>query len=260
MRTNELILYRYMEHEDLLRDMTFLIDNADNDYYNKEDLKSLLFENLNELIELAANYGFEGNLWHTFLTFLLANSENAYSTACEVVGEVEGSVNKAALDDFQIFKELFEYDLKEMGEKLGTDSLELIEDYHPVNAKGHVFNKRIRDRICDLSKALAQTDDAEEFKTTVTQFYKEFGVGTFGLHKAFRIEHTEEGAQIVPITKIAHVHLDDLVGYDIAKKKLIDNTEAFVKGKKANNCLLFGDAGTGKSSSIKAILNQYYNN
>ena len=258
MRTNELILYRYMEHEDLLRDMTFLIDNADNDYYNKEDLKSLLFENLNELIELAANYGFEGNLWHTFLTFLLANSENAYSTACEVVGEVEGSVNKAALHDFQIFKELFEYDLKEMGEKLGTDSLELIEDYHPVNAKGHVFNKRIRDRICDLSKALAQTDDAEEFKTTVTQFYKEFGVGTFGLHKAFRIEHTEEGAQIVPITKIAHVHLDDLVGYDIAKKKLIDNTEAFVKGKKANNCLLFGDAGTGKSSSIKAILNQYY--
>ena len=114
MRTNELILYRYMEHEDLLRDMTFLIDNADNDYYNKEDLKSLLFENLNELIELAANYGFEGNLWHTFLTFLLANSENAYSTACEVVGEVEGSVNKAALHDFKIFKELFEYDLKEM--------------------------------------------------------------------------------------------------------------------------------------------------
>lgn len=43
-----------------------------------------------------------------------------------------------------------------------------------------------------------------------------------------------------------------------AKKKLIENTEAFVQGRKANNCLLFGDAGTGKSSSIKAILNQYY--
>ena len=48
------------------------------------------------------------------------------------------------------------------------------------------------------------------------------------------------------------------MGYEIAKKKLIDNTEAFVEGRKANNCLLFGDAGTGKSSSIKAILNQYY--
>ena len=52
--------------------------------------------------------------------------------------------------------------------------------------------------------------------------------------------------------------LDQLVGYDIPKKKLTDNTDAFVSGRKANNCLLFGDAGTGKSSSIKAIANEYY--
>ena len=52
--------------------------------------------------------------------------------------------------------------------------------------------------------------------------------------------------------------LDDLVGYEIQKKKLIDNTEAFVSGRRANNVLLFGDAGTGKSTSVKAIVNQYY--
>ena len=52
--------------------------------------------------------------------------------------------------------------------------------------------------------------------------------------------------------------MNDLIGYEIAKKKLVENTEAFVKGRKANNCLLFGDAGTGKSTSVKAILNQYY--
>ena len=95
-------------------------------------------------------------------------------------------------------------------------------------------------------------------KATLTQFYKEYGVGKFGLHKSFRITHDEEGVHIVPILNIAHVKLDDLVGYELPKKKLVDNTEAFVNGKKANNCLLFGDAGTGKSSSIKAILNQYY--
>ncbi len=93
----------------------------------------------------------------------------------------------------------------------------------------------------------------------MVQFYKDFGVGKLGLHKAFRIEKDENGkAQIVPITRIAHVRLDDLVGYEIPKQKLIENTEAFVRGRKANNCLLFGDAGTGKSSSIKGILNQYY--
>lgn len=258
MRTNELVLYRYMEHEDLLRDMTFLIENADNEYYNKEDLKGLLYECLNEMIELASCYGFEGNLWHNFLTLLLANSENAYSTACEIVGEIEGSVNEAALHDFEIFKELFDYDLHRMEKEIGTTCIYMIEDYHHTNGHGKVFNKRIRDRICDLAGALGQAGSAEEFKRIITGFYKEFGVGKLGLHKAFRVEHDEDGVQIVPITNIAHVHLDDLVGYDMAKQKLIDNTEAFVSGRRANNCLLFGDAGTGKSSSIKAILNQYY--
>ena len=54
------------------------------------------------------------------------------------------------------------------------------------------------------------------------------------------------------------MHLDDLVGYERQKKKLVDNTLSFVNGQAANNCLLFGDAGTGKSSSIKAIMNEFY--
>ena len=132
-------------------------------------------------------------------------------------------------------------------------------DYKSGNSGGKVFNRRVRDRICDLSRALAATQNVEHFKRTLTQFYKEFGVGKLGLHKAFRVEHPENSdVEIIPITNIAHVHLDDLVGYEDAKKKLVDNTKAFVEGKKANNCLMFGDAGTGKSSSIKAILNQYY--
>ncbi len=98
----------------------------------------------------------------------------------------------------------------------------------------------------------------EEMKDTLTEFYRDYGVGKFGLHKAFRVVHGEAGVEIVPIRNIAHVHLDDLVGYEIPKKKLVENTLAFVEGRKANNCLLFGDAGTGKSSSIKGIANEYY--
>ena len=258
MRTNELMLYKHMENGQILEDMTFLMDHYDNEYYNAEDLKGLLFEVVNELLEMTVSHGFEGNLWHNYLTYLLATHENAYSTSCEITGEVEGSINFAALHDFVIFKELFDYDFTSMEEELGADCLDMIRHYEGTSGHGKVFNKRIRDRICELSRHLARSASPEEFKEIVTGFYKEFGVGKLGLHKAFRIEHTEEGARIVPITKIAHVHLDDLVGYELAKKKLIDNTEAFVAGKRANNCLLFGDAGTGKSTSIKAILNQYY--
>ena len=133
-----------------------------------------------------------------------------------------------------------------------------------------VNDENVFSRACEIRGAvegsvneLAEHDfelfkHIREFKGYIESFYKDFGVGKLGLHKAFRIAHTEEGAEIVPITNITHVHLDDLVGYEIAKEKLIANTEAFVQGRRANNCLLFGDAGTGKSSSIKGILNQYY--
>ena len=148
---------------------------------------------------------------------------------------------------------------RQLEKSLDADCLKIIMDYKSGNSGGKVFNRRVRDRICDLSRALAATQNVDHFKRTLTQFYKEFGVGKLGLHKAFRVEHPDNSdVEIIPITNIAHVHLDDLVGYEDAKKKLVDNTKAFVEGKKANNCLMFGDAGTGKSSSIKAILNQYY--
>ena len=207
---------------------------------------------------MAGTYGFSGNLWHCYLTYLLVNNENVFSKACEIHGPVEGSINAIALHDFDIYRELFSFDFAALEERVGGHGFAMILDYTNVNENSKMFNKRIRDRICDLSVLLGKAQSNEEFMADMTSFYKDFGVGKLGLHKAFRVARDENGVHIVPITNIAHVHLDDLVGYEIAKQKLIENTEAFVEGRKSNNCLLFGDAGTGKSSSIKGILNQYY--
>jgi len=260
MREKELIVYRNMSKEDgkLLADMSFLMDHYDNEYYNTEDKCALFHGCIHELLEIAAQHGFYGNIWHCYLANLLVNDENSYSRACEIVGAVDGSINQAVLHDIVIFKEFFDYDFKPMTDAFGVDTWALIEDYKSSNEESKVYNTRIQQRICDLAEQFRSNHTPEEMKATLTQFYKDYGVGKFGLHKAFRVAHDEDGVHIVPITNIAHVHLDDLVGYEIQKKKLIDNTEAFVQGKKANNCLLFGDAGTGKSSSIKAITNEYY--
>jgi len=258
MRIQELLLYRDMEHDSVLKDMTFLLANSRSNYYNKEDLRSLLFDCLNRLLELASKFGLEGKLWHVYLTFLLVNSENAYSTACEIGGSAEGTLSLAAARDFAVFKELFDSDLEVLGCDLETDCMELLLDYQGTGESGKLFDRRIRSRICELAVKLAQAEDQNIFQEIVTEFYREYGVGKFGLHKAFRLKADGTEGKIVPITNIAHVHLDDLVGYEIPKQKLIDNTEAFIKGKRANNCLLFGDAGTGKSTCVKAILNRYY--
>lgn len=253
-----LILYKEFENGKLFYDFAWIIENYQNEYYNKEDVESLFYECLKRLMELAESHGLEGNLWHSFIAFLLVNNENAYSRACEIRGEVEGSINEIAKHDFAILQEYFDFDLMKLGTYFEVDCMEAVIDYSGTSGSGAVFNRRIRDRIRELCHHLEQAKNVDEFGKAVTDFYREFGVGKLGLHKAFRIEHKESGAEIVPITNIAHVKLDDLVGYELAKQKLIDNTEAFVNGKEANNCLLYGDAGTGKSTSIKAIANQYY--
>ena len=257
-KVRECILYRDFEQGDILDKMTQLIDSCASEEQT-EELREMFYSCVNGLVEMAGAYGFAGDLWHCYLTYLLVNHENAFSTACEIVGPVEGSINKLAMHDFKIFKGLFDFDLRTLDEKFHSSCCEILSSYVNINEGSKMFNKRIRDRICNLSEKLSKAESTEEFMDDMVEFYRDFGVGKLGLHKAFRVAHdTNDQVVIEPITNIAHVHLDDLVGYEIAKKKLIDNTEAFVEGRKANNCLLFGDAGTGKSSSIKGILNQYY--
>ena len=257
---NELVIYRVLENVDVLRNMSDIMSDFNEDVGNEqfEDYRNRLFDCVHKLVDLAGNYGFEKNLWHNYLTLLLVNNENVFSTACEIKGISDGTLLELAKHDFEIFREFFAFDFSKLEKLMNTDVFDKILNYKRIDDAGKVFNRRIRDRICDLSCKLAESSDLNEFTSYMIEFYSDFGVGKLGLHKAFRVVHSDNGADIVPITNIAHVNLDDLVGYETAKKKLIDNTEAFVKGKKANNCLLFGDAGTGKSSSIKAILNKYY--
>ncbi len=255
MREEELIIYKEFADGDILRDVVWLME-----HYRSGDgrARPLFYKCMHRLSEQAADHGFYGNLWHCYLTNLLVNNENSYSCACEMRGEVEGSINELVLHDIAIFKEFFDYDFTEMMEVLKAPEFAVVLAYEGSSADSKIYNRRIRDRICTLAQHFVENETAEAMKATLTQFYREYGVGDLGLHKAFRVAHTEEGAVIVPIRNIAHVYLDDLVGYEIPKQKLRENTEAFVAGRRANNCLLFGDAGTGKSSCVKAIANEYY--
>ena len=251
MDINELIIYRNLEYQELFQDMACLMVYADSG--SRPDA----FHCAGQLVELAVNYGFEGNLWHCFLAFCLANNENAYTTSCEITGAAGGSLDRLAREDFKIFKALFDYDIHDLAPAGVWDQL---ASYESGQKGSRVFNKRIRDRIVSLAVNLKESADVEEFQDHVEEFYREFGVGKFGLNKAFRIVEKDGGQVVVidPIINVEHVYFDNIVGYQLQKQKLIENTEAFVEGREANNVLLFGDAGTGKSSSVKAVLNEYY--
>ena len=257
--TSKLVIYRNIGEDSILFRLADIFQRFSSGKYVKEDLITDIYDQIHRLLDISTRYGFDKNLWHNYLTQLLVNHENAFSTASEIRGAMKGSINHLAMHDFEIFKELYDYDLAVFDKAFGTDCTDFLCNYVNTGCNSKVYNQRICDRICDTSKRLAEASTVEEFMADMVQFYKDFGVGKLGLNKAFRIEHGKDGKPVIaPITRIAHVNLDDLVGYEIPKQKLIENTEAFVRGRKANNCLLFGDAGTGKSSSIKGILNRYY--
>lgn len=256
---SKLLIYGDMPKDSILMELSDIFKQMDQETQTRDELVTRVFTQVKHLLQVATDFGFDKNLWHNYLTYLLITDENPFSLTCEKVGANEGSVNFFAKGDFRAFKDLFDFDFGPMEEKLGIDCFTRLSNYKAIGKKELMYNKNVSEKVQALSGRLEQTEDENQFFDVVTDFYRAYGVGMFGLNKAFRIaSRTENHVEFCPINNMDTVMLDDLIGYEIQKKKLIDNTEAFVEGRKANNVLLFGDSGTGKSTSIKAIVNAYY--
>ena len=255
--TTKLIVYKNID-EPILLNLSSIFKEFERGEYNDDELTDKIYTQINTLLTLATNYGFNNNLWHSYLAYLLATTENPFTLVSEKVGKQEGSVNEFVKHDFKIFLKLFNYDFSKIEEKLNIDCFSTISNYNAIIKKEQLFNNDVSQKVNELSSNIEKAKDEEEMFDIVTDFYKKYGVGKFGLNRAFQLSHDKNMDFIIPITSLDDVVLDDLLGYELQKEKLIHNTESFVNGNKANNVLLYGDAGTGKSTSIKAILNQYY--
>lgn len=257
--TSKLVIYRNIGENSILFNLSEIFKEFASGKYLKEDLITKIYVEINRLLDISTRYGFDKNLWHNYLAFIIAMNENPFALVSEKVGANEGTVNIFARGDFAIFKQLFDYDFSEIEKALDIDCFSVILNYKSIGKSEQIFNKSVSEKVQELSQAIEKAGDENQLYDIVTEFYKKYGVGKFGLNKAFRVSNDEKSADILsPITSTGNMTLDDLIGYESQKQKLIENTEAFVEGRKANNVLLFGDAGTGKSTSIKAILNQYY--
>ncbi|MDD3455215.1 MAG: DUF815 domain-containing protein, partial [Methanobacteriales archaeon] len=110
------------------------------------------------------------------------------------------------------------------------------------------FENRLDWDILIMQKGL------EEWTPTgLARYYKRHGAGIFSRYRGFYWN----GNALEGIENIDPITLDQLVGYDIQKNILMENTEKFLNGYPANNVLLYGDKGTGKSSMVKALIHKY---
>ena len=256
---SKLILYRDLGEDSILLNMADIFKRFDSCHYRADELITDIYREMKALLDLATTYGFDKNLWHNYLTFILITNENPFSLVCEKMGAQEGTVNNFVTHDFDMFKKLFDYDFSWLEQELSIDCFTQLTHYQAIRKKELMYNKNVSEKVRTLSEKLETAESGADFFQYVTEFYKDYGVGMFGLNKAFRIAENKDGSvRFLPINNMDAVMLDDLIGYELQKKKLVENTQAFCDGKAANNVLLFGDSGTGKSTSIKAIVNQFY--
>ena len=255
----KLLIFGDLPEDSILMQLSKVYSDYHSGQYSKEDLISRCYKQIKRLLELGTACAFDKNLWHNYLTYILIMSENPFTLTCEKVGWKDGSVNHFAKSDFKAFKELFNYDFTELEKDLDIDCFSCITNYKAIEKPQLMYNKNVSEKVRGLSEKLEKTETVEDFFEVVTSFYRDIGVGAFGLNKAFRFRDLPSGnVEFMPINNMDTVVLDDLVGYELQKEKLIANTKAFVRGQRANNVLLFGDSGTGKSTSIKAIVNEFY--
>lgn len=258
--TTRLVIYRDLQEDNLLSDFSDICRQFAAGNYDREQLAGQVLTAVNRLLDMATRYGFDGNLWHSYLAFLLATTEAPFTLVCEKRGASAGSVRAFAENDLAIFRQLWDYDFSALEKALGLNCFSILAHYRAVAKSEQIYNKSVSDKVRELTASIGGAADGAAMFTVVTDFYAKYGVGMLGLNKAFRVSPEIEatGQLLEPITTTGDIRFADIVGYESQKERLAANTEAFVKGHKANNVLLYGDAGTGKSTSIKAVLNEFY--
>lgn len=208
----------------------------------KNIIESEVIKSLNAFLVCAGNKVEKTKLYSAFVGSLYAHDcdlgkyikkhlyedENEYVIRVSQKQAIPDCMQKAVQAELNIFSELSSIEPKELADLTGFDG------YLPV-FENTAF------------------DFETEYREKLNRLFKD-GYGIYSKYSMFNIKNDGE---ITPLKSADQITVDDLVGYEAEREKVIANTRALVKGKPAANILLCGDAGTGKSSTVKAVANMF---
>lgn len=243
------IIFNY-EKNSLLRDWVELIEGIKT---SNENLDARRIKGLRDLISFATDFGFSGDIFKSLICFFLITDENTYTLSAERNATIEDSIFTLALNEMDFYRELFFSDVAPIEKVLGVTP-GTITDFKNERP-GKLVNEKVSGIITAVRDKLSESKDTKEFFRILCGFYEKYGVGSVAMHRAFRIR---KNGDLIPIKNIANVEFSNLYGIEEQKEELIENTKRFIEGKGALNTLLYGDSGTGKSSSIKALSSMFY--
>lgn len=211
---------------------------------NSPQNSPLRYEFASRLINKAEELSLQGNLLRSYLIYLLTHDSNLVARITELSdGHIGMNLHQIFQHDIEILGPLF---TNQPSTFLPTN---LLDNYIPTI-------KRTTEATSYLHSALGNEWSASATAEAFLSYYFRYGHGDIASYQAFCWDKSKK---LSGIRHFDPIRLDDIIGYEKQKAQLIGNTEAFLAGKPANNVLLVGARGTGKSSTVKALANEYFN-
>jgi predicted AAA+ superfamily ATPase len=248
LKLNKIVLYRNVLQDGLINDIRLLIHMLCKEDFKKNEIENLYYNLKSKLISTAENLGLRGNLLKSYILYSVLKNENVFSLACEKYSvNLEKSIYNIASKDMIILKELINLDLSYLKDLVDLDNNE-IEKYIPTLNRDSITEFEV------YKKRILEAATVKEMIDEIIKYYYSVGSGESANYITFRWNN-EKG--LIGVRNYDAIKLDSIIGYRPQKDLLIKNTEAFLNGFEANNVLLVGARGTGKSSSVKALINEY---
>ena len=254
---NQFILFNSIREDDVFVSTSLLCNNPF--VMTKNTVMDRYYDVQRTLLSSVGQKEISGNHLQNHICKIISGEENVFTLMSEsgvfsnlkegmptieiskILSETAFAVFTLAVNEIEMIYGVYNYDYV---------NIEDVLDGRNVAA----FRPKVSDGLSRrevVHKALSIKNPVDSAILLAT-YYRSYGSGIFESANAFEL--TKE---LEPVTNIDPIVMSDLIGYDRQKQSLIENTEILIKGLPANNVLLYGDSGTGKSSSVKALLNMY---
>ena len=239
---SDLILFDDFYKNETVRRAVSLFSN-----YGREDFVAIQ----KDMAAFIENATLGVNLWQNYVLNILAGCENPFSISAERQEDItESKVWQLARAELETVVAIFKLNFADLiaevsGPHRKVAQIQNLAAFIPKVSNGD--DKR--NEIIDVLTSTNVDDGLSKLYT----YYSKYGSGVLEGYNVFQWNNGLSG-----VSKSDPVSFDQLIGYEFEKNKLIENTEFLLANQKAANVLLYGDSGTGKSSSVKALINKFY--
>ncbi|MFU0781865.1 MAG: putative ATPase, AAA+ superfamily [Thermoanaerobacterium thermosaccharolyticum] len=233
------VIYKNVLSDDTVKKFVKILEFISDGKPDVDGVYKLYSELYSELTKYAVKNDVYNGIWKSKINDLVKVDENIFSLLSEKFGQdmIDKRLKMAAEKELETLKKLADVDL-----------IGYVEEHLSFNMPPweNLINHSNKGDIADILDCKSIDE--------IIDYYNKNGCGLFNRYRAFRWDNGE----LIGVENPDPVEFDDLIGYEEEHRIVIDNTNRFMRGLPASNILLYGDRGTGKSSTVKAVLNMYY--